>query len=1509
MRKLYLFFAVLCSLLGAQTASAATTFNGGWTAYLVPDVWDTASAKFAVYVHNNEEGPQWVEMTDTDGDGYYSATVPTGVWTNIIFVRMNSTCTISSITDKTAFWNNKWNQTTDMDPSGNNCCTITGWKESDYEMSNYTPAVTITDVYLYKSGGTTQEFDLSNGNYILDEVTISTSDNYYINVKYSDNTTKAFMPSGVSGSVASGTTYNMVDRGSSEYFTFSSFNYTTVSAVLTVSEDAPATVTFTEVSATYPKVALVGEDGGSVIAYFTQDETDTWLWTLGPQTYTKANNDNPSTKYRFRVYTSKSNYTDYSVSDDTGYWFNSDPAQFDLATTSAGNFMINFGSGTGYFAVTMLNNTLVEAIISASDQSSKLSKPVEPVKLDTKEWSVTASTTEPAVFLIGDHLNKWRVTPEYQLTKNSDGVYELKNFEITKGALFRIRVFTSSTSYTDYASKADDDYWGINTWSNDVMTFDGQAGSKNFKWNLGQSMIGSLTFNLLTKGFTVDVDENMPSMDSSAPIQGVPFVSLIGEKFTQGEEFDVPNSTRSSRKPTTDSGWQDGWIQYDADGNVLIYGSGVTESAYGDGAVAGRAMYNTIWPPRNITSFMKGNFVFTSDDIIFKYDRKETKTITQSDGTSVNATYAVYKIDYVWMDGRYKIWTGWGGMLDYDLYSSSTANYAEWRTHYNYGSGAWSEDYSDEIVPDTFYGLNRSENVQEDAGAGGNFNFDEKYYFSKVEFWYNIDDNASDKKSAFIGYLANGDPIVDIKRTGKQETTGTYSVANANSTERKITDWSVALYRYNTDGDDTFIKSIGESGVSKDASDITGEFSVDNLGAGLYYYKMTVTYAAGGTEVDAETLVAESNKVRIFGIVMPTNTQVEQITETVDGKTLYSFDLKLTAEAPSELVGVTCLDNSNTEVEVLSLVDYYVIGVPKYTDTTIPLYSGVSAVNKAGETVEVKTFTDATELGALLNSDDFARYNFDVTTYLGVAPDAGNNYNMPTVTFKNVIPGDYTLYVSMGASDGDFGDNGKWEECNVMSATASVEMYVPTTHHTASAFTITAVADASENVVDGHLPLGTTDDQPVAFQKANKLSSTDGAFAQLAVTDGVLTDWALTYTVKLTDPTDASTVYTYTMEDINGKALNATKGISADFDYLPVPYSEESAGFDEKATNTTIQGINYRKPKDGSLSSTTTVGYKRTVEGATTGVVATSTESSSSDMSATKYGNYTALKEYEAEGAYVYQVQGSYENGKVEYFTNAFASITWTANTALNNAAGYYAASTHNGSRTGYNVVDNGYKWITFPDEGGEVTYNTSEDVDDEHKYDEAYRLEGYTPGNAASNFAEIAAAVGKMPIKVWYVGDTDATPASTLETVISAEYPMLVKPTLSFTTSSAMVTASVEDGAFTGKVGEDVISDKIITLSYPELLTKVLIYTTTGIEDLEAEAAGDFRIWPNPAVDVVNVAASAALGTIEIYAVDGRLVKTVEVDDTHAALEVSDLVKGTYIIRAAGAIQRMIKK
>ena len=107
--SLLMAIAMILALLPVM-ASAATPE----TLYLKPNSnWDKDGARFAAYFFGN--GEKWVNMTDSDGDGYYEVAVPAG-YPKVIFVRMNGSAAANN-------WNNKWNQTGDLTipTNGKNC--------------------------------------------------------------------------------------------------------------------------------------------------------------------------------------------------------------------------------------------------------------------------------------------------------------------------------------------------------------------------------------------------------------------------------------------------------------------------------------------------------------------------------------------------------------------------------------------------------------------------------------------------------------------------------------------------------------------------------------------------------------------------------------------------------------------------------------------------------------------------------------------------------------------------------------------------------------------------------------------------------------------------------------------------------------------------------------------------------------------------------------------------------------------------------------------------------------------------------------------------------------------------------------------------------------------------------------------------------------------------------------------------------------------------------------------
>ena len=110
------------------------------TLYLKPNSnWTSDSARFAMYVYNSRTNANaWVSMT-ADSNGYYAAAVPSGNWTNVIFVRMNPSGN-ENRWDAYDGEGHVWNQTNDLFPdTGTNCYTIDSgaWSNGDGAWSRY----------------------------------------------------------------------------------------------------------------------------------------------------------------------------------------------------------------------------------------------------------------------------------------------------------------------------------------------------------------------------------------------------------------------------------------------------------------------------------------------------------------------------------------------------------------------------------------------------------------------------------------------------------------------------------------------------------------------------------------------------------------------------------------------------------------------------------------------------------------------------------------------------------------------------------------------------------------------------------------------------------------------------------------------------------------------------------------------------------------------------------------------------------------------------------------------------------------------------------------------------------------------------------------------------------------------------------------------------------------------------------------------------------------------------
>lgn len=257
-------FSVLAATTNVNKTGVSENINSDDTIYLKPnEEWLKDNSKFGIYVWNNTNDSHWALMNDDDGDGYYSATVPSGgPYANIIFLRFNSFATAISGTE----WpSNVSNQTGNLTKdAGANCYSFTENKADRPAgaWSKYSETKEVaSNVALSSDGGS----GLKVGDTVTLTVTattdITTSDIIYTFTDSFDNSTKTI----TSGKTAQATFENLKAGTHKFTVTASKSGYTDkrsneISVPVTGGSSSTNTIYFKD---------TVG--WGSVFAYFYND--------------------------------------------------------------------------------------------------------------------------------------------------------------------------------------------------------------------------------------------------------------------------------------------------------------------------------------------------------------------------------------------------------------------------------------------------------------------------------------------------------------------------------------------------------------------------------------------------------------------------------------------------------------------------------------------------------------------------------------------------------------------------------------------------------------------------------------------------------------------------------------------------------------------------------------------------------------------------------------------------------------------------------------------------------------------------------------------------------------------------------------------------------------------------------------------------------------------------------------------------------------------------------------
>lgn len=484
-------------------------------------------------------------------------------------------------------------------------------------------------------------------------------------------------------------------------------------------------------------------------------------------------------------------------------------------------------AGRNYTIKLNCNDNVVSIVKNVTSIESEI--PVYPNGVSTEsELKAYNFEANPVYYLVAQVLNNDRPTPEWQMEKGADGKYHINGFAMRNTNCIGNNTHEDGVAVRKYTS------------ANSYIDLDEQTLNNLPENPLSEGRLFNATFDPETGKLTFEEDLSANHK--------MPFISLVGYMMQQDAEYATPRGVEG--KPagvTTATGWQEAWLQYDAEGNLLKDRKG-------------NVMYSTMWPPKNpvyFTANAGGERHYSSDQMTFspvkaagKYVAKtgaeweaELKASDNADayqGLDLvdDATYYRYVVDDIWYVGAGKIWTGWAGQT----VNQGGKQIAQWSNHRNWGykDKKATDTEGTSIDPETTYG------VSTEDGANGNFLFDQPTFFKTIEFFY--DNNDPQKASKIYTTLAYGSASIAAQSNKEDGAYKKGSYQPSVSVPEGVTVTGYTIYRY--DATTNQLAPIGDDGgkVAEGTDNPNSkEFTFDDEGLadGRYYYVLKVDFSNG----------------------------------------------------------------------------------------------------------------------------------------------------------------------------------------------------------------------------------------------------------------------------------------------------------------------------------------------------------------------------------------------------------------------------------------------------------------------------------------------------------------------------------------------------------------------------------------------------------------------------------------------------------------------------------------
>lgn len=538
------------------------------------------------------------------------------------------------------------------------------------------------------------------------------------------------------------------------------------------------------------------------------------------------------------------------------------------------------------------------------------------------------------------------------------GIAEVTSYDNYKNGIYTLYYANNASIKKDahkhtMSTTKDIDYYATTFKNNGVLATLFLADKERFSGDSIMTskgvVISKITYNASSK----ECDFNY----SDEPVSKYITFSLVGSNIKNANLPDNDKTQRSTKfKKSKMNNWQDAWVQYDENGvpyrdakGTLFYQTvfqndwldkhptkfnlnlaGGRQFDYASRnvvmvntkAMSAKELAEDPYAPLYKRFEKQGNYnlgkVGNDDQVVTIKDDDNNTVYTYKEwmdmygnnpqGIGRSANWECYVVKDMWIDGSFKVWTGWGGGIK-ETENSGAGDPQNARWYYvNGGHGVVGTDYpikgyditstkADDVI--AIYGTKRDVNGADFKVSDGG----KPVYFKRVIVWY--DPSEKDfQNSAIQLIIEKCGPNIKAFRNSSDGSAVDYSWnvpqdgLSPEEKEQKVTHATITLQRW--DGSKWVDVKVVYDGDPDPATigdctdDCTGtDGSTNDLPGGTYRYTIDLIYKDASNSNALLTRSAVSNEITLYDASAPVVAKASQRTEEINGETHYSFDLDL----------------------------------------------------------------------------------------------------------------------------------------------------------------------------------------------------------------------------------------------------------------------------------------------------------------------------------------------------------------------------------------------------------------------------------------------------------------------------------------------------------------------------------------------------------------------------------------------------------------------------------------